>query len=374
MTRVTPGTMTVAVFALVVGLGGAYVVRHHLGTAPTLPGALPQPAPATVRIPVALTDLEDGRVIDRNDIGIITLSQADYEKSAYPQQSYITSSDQIRGRTLKNGVKKGELFAPENLYAVGDGPGIAERLEAGYRAVTVPVKDVGAVQGFARPGSFVDVLFRSDNSEQHPEWTLTLIEKAEVLAINANVLSGRAVSLDTPGSVTLAVTPQQAKWLKVVEGRGEISLILRNPEDPFEFIPFDGDLEQSLSQLAEDDVVMPNAFPATAATTASRTSRSSNAAADARAGADADSIEGVDRVIGNAVERLTLHDLLGIPPREQKASKMDVYLGSDKQTLTFDEDGDSTETLQRAGGRIQTPIVERRVPGRRPLGTTFGSN
>lgn len=359
MSKVTPGAMTVVVFALLAGLAGAYVVRHHLTPQTSMPrtAIAPAAAPASVIIPVALTDLESSRTVSLNDIAILRMSREEFEASKYAGETYLSNSQQVEGRRLKDAVKKGEVFTPDNLYPFGSGPGVLERLQAGYRGVTVPVQNIGAVQGFARPGSFVDVLFRSKTDGRRPEVTLTLFERIEVLALD-NDTADPQQSLDQVGSVTLAVTPQQAKILKVVEGRGELSLTLRHPKDDFQFAPFDPALERSLSGLSGDATVLPAAFPATAASKASSRKTES---------------ERIDGIIGNAAERLTLADLLGVTS-ELSETKMEVYLGPSKSVLTFEEPANDTPELLRRGGRIRTPIVD--FPNRRPrpLGTASTGN
>lgn len=352
MSRIAPGTMTVVVFALLIGLGGAFVVRHELKPeVSAAPPVLPEAPESTVAVPIALTDLPAGHTVSIDDIGIHRLSQSEYAESAYAKQSHLTNSRQIAGRVLRNELKKGAVFTMDDVYHTGDGPGVVENLEAGYRAVSVPIQNVGAVQGFARPGSYVDVLFRSEPGDKRPEVTLTLFERVKVLAINSIAAEGSRVSLTGEGSVTLSVTPHQAKVLKVVEGRGEVSLVLRHPDDDFQFLPFDPALERTLSDLDRLGIDAANEAGlreyATARTAA-------NAATTAAA---PEAIEGVDRVIGNAAERITMDDLLGLPS-EPRQLQMEIYRGASKDVATFEESAEETLETLRRGGRISTPIVE----------------
>lgn len=354
MSRIAPGTMTVVVFALLIGLGGAFVVRHELrpdvSAAPALPDSPGLPE-AMIAVPIALTDLPAGHNVTIDDVGIQRLTSAEYEKSAYASTSHLTNPRQIAGRTLRTDLKKGAVFTMDDVYRTGDGPGVVENLEAGFRAVSVPVQNVGAVQGFARPGSYVDVLFRAESEDKRPEVTLTLCERVKVLAINSNAAEGSRVSLVGQGSVTLAVTPHQAKVLKVVEGRGEVSLMLRHPDDDFQFLPFDPALERTLSDLGKIGIDVP-AGPGFEHFNNART-----AANTAAPGAAPEAIEGVDRVIGNAAERITINDLLGVPA-EPTERKMEVFRGAEKAIQTFEQPSEEAlESLHR-GGKISTPIVE----------------
>lgn len=337
MGRVSPGTMTVAIVAILIGLGGAYVVRQQLHQ-PEVP-PMPVAAPQDVIVPVALTDLEVGRTVTMNDIAIRTYSPGQFMDSEFATLAYMRNSQQIVGRTLRTPIGRGKAFLPEDLYPEGMGPDLAERLQAGFRAVTVPIENIGAVQGFARPGSYVDVLFRVDENseEERPEVTLTLLERIEVLAINTYTQPGQQVSMDADGSVTLAVRPHQAKILKVVEERGSLSLTLRNPEDQFEFIPFELGLDETISQIDTQH----------GATPVSLVDRDIS---DRGAGED------IDRALGLASERVTLDDLLGLPPRPKKV-EMEVFLGSARSVLEFDEFDSSNYDILRQGAGIRTPIA-----------------
>jgi Flp pilus assembly protein CpaB len=117
------------------------------------------------------------------------------------------------------------------------GPSISERLKPGYRAVTIPIQNDAAVAGMATPGSVVDVILRTRPAaaEPIPETTVTLLEGVEVLALGRVATPGVQMVGDARGrsevTVTLAVSPRQANALRVVEGRGELSLAMRNPSD-----------------------------------------------------------------------------------------------------------------------------------------------
>lgn len=241
MARLSPGTLAVTVFAILLGLAGAFVVRQQLQK-PAATALIPEAKPRVQRvyIPVATGEIPAGHQMAENDIIVRSMLPEEFAKSEYRNKAYMPNTTQIIGRTLRQGVKPGDVFSPDLFYSDGHGPGIADLLKPGYRAVTVPVENIGAVMGFARPGSFVDVLFRSESSEKRPEITLTLLEMIEVLAIDKTIEPGRLVDVgkdNSKGTVTLAVTPPQAKALKVIEGRGQLSLSLRNPDDPANIVP-----------------------------------------------------------------------------------------------------------------------------------------
>jgi pilus assembly protein CpaB len=233
VSRITPGTVIVGIFAVLFGLVGAYGVRKYLQT--EKPAAQPPAAPQLQITPLASMDLEAGQKIVLGNVALLQLTPEQVEKmrkeGKLPRQ-YMTNPQQIIGRILKTPLKQNDAFKTEDLYAEGSGPTIAEKLAPGLRAVTIPVEGTGALGGFDGPGSYVDVVFRTqpDDKAGIPETTVTLLEGVQVLAMEeADKRAPPGTKLEN--RVTLAVTADQANALKIAEGRGTFALSLRNPED-----------------------------------------------------------------------------------------------------------------------------------------------
>lgn len=240
MARLSAGTLAVAVVAVLLALTGAFAVRQFLeqrdGTAPiaaTTDGSEAE----VVLIPVAVTDLESGRVIRESDFANVKMSRPDFSKSQYAQKVFVNRVEQLKGRVLRTEVPTGSTVGPTQLYAEGTGPTVADKLPEGMRAVTVKVSGAGFADGFASPGTFVDVLFRSsgldEDTKDVPETTITAMTRIEVLAVDATPYpqskpeASRRSSDTQEARVTFSVKPSQATMLKALEDRGEISLALR---------------------------------------------------------------------------------------------------------------------------------------------------
>ena len=238
MARLSAGTLAVAVVAVLLALTGAFAVRQFLeqreGTAPI---AATSPEAEVVLIPVAVTDLESGRVIRESDFANVKMSRPDFSKSQYAQKAFVNRVEQLKGRVLRTEVPTGSTVGPTQLYAEGTGPTVADKLPEGMRAVTVKVSGAGFADGFASPGTFVDVLFRSSGLDEDtndvPETTITAMTRIEVLAVDATPYpqskpeASRRSSDTHEARVTFSVKPSQATMLKALEDRGEISLALR---------------------------------------------------------------------------------------------------------------------------------------------------
>jgi Flp pilus assembly protein CpaB len=131
MTRVSSGTLTVVVFAILAGLAGAYIVRQRLVQPhPEIP-LVAEATPNDVIVPVAAVDLQPGQMLTINDIALVRMSPLNFAKSQYVNQAYMRNSQQIEKRVLKLEVKRGEPFLPTAFYPDGAGPGIAEIVATG---------------------------------------------------------------------------------------------------------------------------------------------------------------------------------------------------------------------------------------------------
>ena len=219
--------MTVAIFALLLGLAGAYTVRQVLQQ-PSAAAAAAAAAPRNQSIAFASTDLTPGKTLTLGDIVMMSLSPDQLKRRKVPADA-MAGSQFLVGRILKSPLKKGDPFLTTDLYPDGLGPSVADRLKPGFRAVTISVSDLAAVSGFASPGSYVDVMFRVEQRDLSPETTLTLVEGVEVLAYGQSTVPGTRAG--AKGMVTLAVTPKQAAALQVATGHGEMMLAMRSPND-----------------------------------------------------------------------------------------------------------------------------------------------
>lgn len=253
MARFSAGTLLLGIIAVMFGLLSAYIVRKELHKPQPVVQAETAPAPQSFVVPRASTDLEEGRQLTLGDISIYRMT-VDHLREEGIANAFMNSTEQIIGRVLRAKLAKGETFDTDLFYPEGTGPSVAEKLETGERAVTVTIEGPAAVAGFASPGSMVDVLFRAEEDEDKelPQTTITLLEGVRVLAFNNQTFQATARNTQPARNdtalVTLAVSPDEAAALRVVEGRGLLSLSLRNPGDVDVFA---GTQPRTLDELLE---------------------------------------------------------------------------------------------------------------------------
>ncbi len=117
---------------------------------------------------------------------------------------------------------------------------MASKLPAGYRAITVGLRDAGS-GAFLYPGALVDLLATIEGTgrsgNQRETMTVTFLEAVRVLAVNqetSDSVLGSSADARRSGNrftVTLAVTPKQAAEVEFASARGAIGVSLRPDQD-----------------------------------------------------------------------------------------------------------------------------------------------
>jgi Flp pilus assembly protein CpaB len=187
-----------------------------------------------VELVTAMEDLPAGHRLTLDDLKPVLVSADDADETA------MRSMNTAVGRTLIVPMVRGQLLRPEDLAAPGTGAAIASQLEPNQRAITVTLRDVGTGV-VLYPGAFVDVLAtvqaEMGRNERPRTMTKTVLEARRILAVNDEVAGGRVMDANGRGTarrqltVTLAVTPQQARQVALAREEGVIGIVLRPTDD-----------------------------------------------------------------------------------------------------------------------------------------------
>jgi pilus assembly protein CpaB len=175
---------------------------------------------------------------------------------------------QLIGLVVRRTVRLGEAFRSTDFNTVGgvDAPAIASNLAAGERAMAIAIDPLSAVGALIQVGDYVDVVlamtdqpdptkfpvagaFTSEeglpislvNSEGINNTSVkVLVQNVQVLGIVAPPLgpdgSGdvdpvTGLPLSGRGIAIIAVTPQEAELVRFAQLDGNLSLIMRSPQD-----------------------------------------------------------------------------------------------------------------------------------------------
>ena len=222
MKRISPGTVTVGVFAILFGLIAAYTARHLLDAKPVEPPVQAGPEMASIVVP-RINLPKYARVRDQ-DVEVVHVPVDNVPQGA------IQLTSRALFRLVKETTMAGQPLLEEALFPVGEVPMLSERLPAGYRAVTLEIDSNGALNGMIQPESFVDVTLTvtGDKPELGSMATMTLLQGVQVLATSNARFKGYEDLPSKLRNVTVAVTPEQANKLILAQQYGTLSVTLRS--------------------------------------------------------------------------------------------------------------------------------------------------
>jgi Flp pilus assembly protein CpaB len=180
-----------------------------LGQAP--PAAASGP---TVKILVASKKLDRGQVLTSED-----WKSVDWPGEKAPP-GMVAASDALGEMSVVVPLAEGEPLTKNKLASArGDGGGMG--VPVGMRAVSVRVADSPGVIRLLQAGHWVDLQQVDSNNAR------TFLRKMQVLELTALKSDGRGES----AVVTLLAQPDQADQISLVDAKGALRLLLRNPTE-----------------------------------------------------------------------------------------------------------------------------------------------
>ncbi len=179
-------------------------------------------------------------VVAKDDIAKETTISSDMVKlSRVPSKTLqpgdLTSLDSVIGKFAITDILKDQHLNSDSVKPLIGFRYLSEGVPAGFRAITISVDKLSAVEGLVRPGDKVDIIgtfsFPSERG-QNPPIVVTLFQGVKVLATNKNLSPYRAEG--KADTVTLALKPEDIKMLTYSLELGKIRLVLRSPTDTSE--------------------------------------------------------------------------------------------------------------------------------------------
>lgn len=187
---------------------------------------------------VAARDMPAGHVLAAAD-----LARRDMPAGFLPGATLeLPQRDEALGRRLLTPLAAGDALV-QGALEPRHTPSLAQRLDRGNRAVTVPVDQVSSQAGLVRPGDRVDLMVAEERVEPQGRCVVVrpLLEALRVLAtgqatrdplLGADPRAGQTLPLDTSYStMTFDVTPEQGQVLAAGLRLGELIPMLRGAAD-----------------------------------------------------------------------------------------------------------------------------------------------
>ncbi|MCD6134181.1 MAG: Flp pilus assembly protein CpaB [Candidatus Omnitrophica bacterium] len=204
---------------------------------------------------VATQDILRGAVIKSSSVKVKSIP------ADFVQPSAATSLERILGMVAVVPIAKGEQITLSKLSYPSQSRSLSMAIPVGKRAITVYLDDISSVGGMIKPGDYVDVISVVPIPQRTPEGktvmqaaVIPLFQKVLVLAVGKNIGGVSASSSEGKGGIfsgqlkklssakretstkashyiTLALSPQEANYVALVQQQGKLQLVLRSPAD-----------------------------------------------------------------------------------------------------------------------------------------------
>ncbi|MGZ8141869.1 Flp pilus assembly protein CpaB [Bordetella bronchiseptica] len=205
-------------FALVAGSLAAWAAREHIQR--RVHDIEQQARVPMVASLVAARDLEAGTPLHDELVAVRDMPQAWLPAGA------LLPDDAARldGAVLRAPVKAGEALQAALLSYPEQTPALAEQLEAGQGAITLPLQELPGLSAAARPGDLVD-LYVSFTHRQR-QLTMPLLAGSKVLALDPADAQGGA------STITLRASAREVARLVAARQEGTLTAVLRRAGAP----------------------------------------------------------------------------------------------------------------------------------------------
>jgi pilus assembly protein CpaB len=186
---------------------------------------------------VAAKDLSAGSVLDASTLARRSMPARFVARNALGPDDLALAS----GARLAQPLLAGDPIRPA-MFASATSGTLADRLPSGERALTIQVDDTRSQSGLIVPGDHIDLLMAVETLRdgERAVAVRTLLESVPVLATGRRADkvsvtgSADASSLASPpgyDTLTLRVTPENARRISIAEREGELLVTLRAPGD-----------------------------------------------------------------------------------------------------------------------------------------------
>ena len=223
--------------------GANYYLHNYLSKAETrLAGAY-----KTKRIMVAAVEVPAGGVLDESNLASRSIPER------YLSSTSLTPDalDSVRGQKVMVGLKPGDPIDRGALER-GDRAALSTTVAKGDRAITFPVDEISSISGMLVPGDIIDLVFTGNGTTANSYKLATrdgtpkelmhvrMILQAVPVMATGKITQKRVVRTEEGGqrevdvafsTVTLTVSPAQAEQVLLAQKLGNLTAVLRNPDD-----------------------------------------------------------------------------------------------------------------------------------------------
>ena len=223
------------VLLLAAGAAGvvALMVRGFVGGGTKQAEARVAPQPVEIsRVLVAATRLEPGKPVSPDQVRWEPWPSKAIDASFIRQSGTISASSLVEGMIVRAPMVEGEPVTYAKIVKAQGGGFMAATIAPGMRAVSIPVSVASVVGGFVLPNNRVDIILTVvTNDTPKRGITKTVLNDVRVLAIDQAADNHEQKAVSDVKTVTLELTPEQARTVASAQAMGMLSLALRSLGD-----------------------------------------------------------------------------------------------------------------------------------------------
>lgn len=222
------------VLLLAAGAAGvvALMVRGLVGGGTKDAEAKVQPPPvALTQVLVAATRLEPGQPIVPAQVRWQQWPQKGIDASFIVQNGGASSASIVEGTYARAPIVEGEPVTFQKIVKAQGGSFMAATLAPGMRAVSIAVSVASVAGGFVQPNDRVDLMLTMITGDSPKRGiTKTVLSNVRVLAVD-QAADNKNKAVSDVKTVTLELTPEQARSTTLAQAMGTLSLALRSLGD-----------------------------------------------------------------------------------------------------------------------------------------------
>lgn len=212
--------------SVLLGAAAVYFSRSFIEDRVALYKAQLDKTQAMVQVVVPNVSIEQGTLLTKDKLSYREVPAEFTHQDALTADSF----NNALGQRLRVGAEPGKPLLWAQLEG-GSNATFSNTLVEGKRALTVPVDEINSISGFLQPSDNID-LFLSETRNGQKE-IYPIMQNLHVLAtgVQTDVDKSGKPTGRTYSTITVQVTPKNAKRLVLAQSVGKLTATLRNPED-----------------------------------------------------------------------------------------------------------------------------------------------
>ncbi len=224
-------SILLVVSAVILIIGTVFLARSWLESQRVQVAAAPAPEkPRGKQVLIATKPLPVGIFLKEGDLQWLTWPD-DSLPEAYLVKD-VAKKEDLFGTVVRKSFSAGQPITMDRLIRPGERGFLAAVLQAGYRAISIPIGAASGIAGLIFPGDRVDIILTHAVSDEgsdkvKPRASETVLKNVRVLALDQKV-SDQEGQPRLAKTATLEVLPKQAEILAVSRELGSLSLSLRS--------------------------------------------------------------------------------------------------------------------------------------------------